>query len=484
MARKPITKAKADQSPSRSKTLHRRSDSWTNLLTGAGIAGRDKLQSSFFRLRAPLNYASEEVFALYRQNWLAKRLVDDLCGDAVRCGWVVQSADDQELTRSTAEAWKKLNALEKMQDGLRWALVCGGAVGLILTDDTPLVQASASVFATPLDTNTLRNVLQVVVIDARYALPNLSAYTADPNSPNFGLPEIYTVTPYGNSTASPSYQVHWSRLLRFEGIPTDMLTRVGNLLWGDPIYEAAWDPLMRYGMAYQGAAVCVAEFGTKILKMKDLAALMDGEDYQKILNRVSGVKLSLGAYGMALLDAEFEELESMAVAVSGLHELLNEFKKEVVGVTREPESRLYGNQAGKLSGANEDHRLWAEYVHSWQMGRLFKPLHRLTELIYLSKEGPTKGKLPDGWTIAPLPIDPPDLDRELEQRERQAKIDQAYFGMGVLEPGETRESRFGGPAYSHETTLDPAVTAAIKANDLAAAKDNDKALDQTPPSEA
>lgn len=481
MSRKPVAKVKTLPI----KSMQRRADSWTNLYTGAGIPGRDKLQSSAFALRAPLNYASAEVFDLYRQNWLAKRLVDDVVTDAFRSGWKLQvtggEGTDEDLPKQWLEWMLSIRAFTHGQEGLRWAMVCGGAVGLLITDDTPLTQASQSVFATPMDLGTLQEVQQIVVIDARYAVPVLTNYTADPKSPNFGLPEMYTVTPYGSSTASPSYQVHWSRLLRFEGVPTDMLTRVGNLLWGDPIYEAAWDPLMRYGMAYQGAAICASEFGVKAMKIKSLEQMLGSDQYDKILARVRGIKMGISASGVALLDAEYEDLEFMSQPVTGLDDLLDRFKSEVAGVARIPESRLWGNQAGKVAGANEDHRLWAEYVHGWQMLRCEPPLRKLTKLWFASKSGPTGGKVPTGWAVVPEPIDPPDENRELEMRERQAKVDQTYFQMGSLESGEIRESRFGGVAYSTETTLDPAVTAAIKANDLAAAKANDKTQDEVPP---
>ena len=74
------------------------------------------------------------------------------------------------------------------------------------------------------------------------------------------------------------------------------------------------------------------------------------------------------------------------------------------------------------------------------------------------------------YTITPNPIRPPDLDLEIERRERQAKIDQIYYGLNTLEASEIRASRFGGSAFSYETTLQPEISDALSATDLATAE--------------
>lgn len=467
-----------------------RADAWNNVYTGAGIAGKDKLESSIFRQRARIDWS--QLTALYRQNWLAKRLVDDLCGDAVRAGFALEVDKDDELPTKWQDAMDALHAFTRAQDGLRWSLVYGGAVGLLVTEDAAFarsgvgVQTSSGimqvgVLATPLQESQLRAVKQILIVDARYALPDITAYTDDPDSANFGIPEFYQVTPYGQATNTTSYKVHWTRLLRFDGVPTDMLTRVANLTWGDSIYESAWDALMRYGMAYQGAAITAQEFAQGVLSVKDLAALMGSEQYAAILARAQGFKMGLGTAGLAIIDAEGETYTRMGQPVSGLDSLLELFKQEVSGVARIPEQRLYGNQAGKLAGAGEDHRLWAEYVHAWQTKSVIPQLTTLTRLWFASKDGPTGGKVPAKWKITPNPIDPPDLDKEIERRLKQSQIDHTYFGDGVLEPGEIRDSRYGGAEYSYETTLDAKISDAIKAQEERAATEKQAPPEPAPP---
>lgn len=450
-----------------------RADSWRNVYTGASIPGVDKFTASNYQQRDKLTYNEET--ALYRQNWLAKRQVDDVCEDATRSGFTFVCQDDPELADKVYEYWKEINAIQHCKEGMRWALVYGGAVGMLLTDDEALNNDAISVMSTPLDPSQMGGVRQIVICNAIYAVPNLTDMTVEAGSPNFGNPTLYTVTPYGYSTNTPSFQVHWTRILRFEGVPVDQMTRIGNLTWGDSIYESSYDALMRYGMVYQGASLAAAEFGLKVLKVNGLSRLMATEQYEQILGRAAGVKLGLGAARMAIIDngepgQAGEELVLMSQPVTGLPDLMDRSKQEVAGALHSNLARLFGESEGALSTADQDDETWQEWIHGWQMSSVIPQLTRLTQMAFESKDGPHPASPDKHWEIIPNPIDPPDTSKELEQKERQSKVDQVYYAMGALEPSEIRESRFGGARFSHETVLDPAVSKTIKANDEAAAK--------------
>lgn len=487
MARKrTTTDAPTTQRPQRAYA-----DNWTNVWQGYGIEGRDKSASTQYSQRAQLTW--QERTALYRQNWIGKRLVDDLAADATRAGFGIGVTEQPELVEAITQEWERLKLHYTLRMGMTWGLVYGGAVGLLLTDDTPislsapslgvglpdvgtLGSGSITVLSTPMDTASLRQLKRIVIVDARYALPDITAYTSDLDSANFGLPEYYTVTPYGSTTNTTAYRVHWSRLVRFEGVPTDMLTRVGNLTWGDSIYEGAYDAMSRYGIAYSGAALAAGEFTQGMLKMKGFNTLQASKQAQVLLNRVQAFKMGLSAANLAVVDADSEDYERIGQPVSGLPDLLDRLKEEVAGAVRIPQSRLWGNQAGKLAGAEADRALWCDWVHGWQDYCLMPVLRRVTDLILAGRDGPTGGKLVD-YSITPHPIDPPNLDAEIERREKQAKIDQIYYGLNALEASEIRASRFGGSTFGYETTLQPEISEALTATDLATAEAAEQAAE-------
>lgn len=450
-----------------------RADSWSNLYTGVGVKGTDKLASTVFEQRAPIGY--NEVFGLYRENAIAKRQVDDLIADCTRAGFTFACDDDPDLVEAVYESWKACKAVEAVGEGMTWGMVCGGAVGLMLTDDEALDFSNGNVMATPLDPAQMGSIMQFLICDSRYAIPNLSHFTTDPTSPNFGKPDKYQVTPFGYSATTPSFTCHWSRILRFEGVPVDNLTRIANLTWGDSVYQSSWDSLMRYGMTYQGASLAAAEFGLKIMKMNGLSQLLDTEQYSAILNRVYGVKMGLSAARIAVIDSQGEDLILASQPVTGLPDLMDKVVDEVCMAIHESKSKLFGTSEGALATADANHKNRAEYVHGWQMLRFVPALTRITELVLASKNG-VKNKNGEKmtvkpstrWQIVPNPIDPPDVGKDAENRERQAKIDIAYIENRVLEPSEVRASRFGGTKYSHDTTVNPSLSTMIEANDKAA----------------
>jgi len=448
-----------------------RADAWQNVYSGMGIQGRDRSMSTTFAQRERLT--STQCGVLYRQNWLAKRLVDDICSDSVRAGFVLEVTDDPDTSEGgTPErmyaAWKALHLFERLREGLRWALVYGGGAGQFYTDDpAPTGGALQGVVGSGLmladELPKGANLKQIIVVDSRYAIPDLTRYTTDLDSPNFGNPDVTLITPYGFSSFVTPQRTHWSRMLRFEGIPTDAVTRLANLTWGDSIYEAAWDPLQRYGSAFQGAATLVSEFSQKVLKMKGLADLMAGDQASAILGRVLGVRMGLDVTGIALVDADSEELTRLTAQVAGLRDLLDSFRAEVLGSTRLLKSRVYGGEQGELASGQSDALTWASYVAGWQDHAIVPNLERVTRLIFGSSDwAASGGKVPKRWSIKPNPITPPDLDAEVVRRKTQAEIDKIYWEVGALEKSETRKSRFGGAKYSHETTLDPEFTAALE----------------------
>jgi len=75
----------------------------------------------------------------------------------------------------------------------------------------------------------------------------------------------------------------------------------------------------------------------------------------------------------------------------------------------------------------------------------------------LSKEGPTKGEVPDSWRIQFNPLFELNEREMADVRARVAAVDGRYIQLGVLTPKEVADARYGGSEWSMELTLDPSV---------------------------
>ena len=443
----------------RKPVIKNRMDGWQNVLNGLGVQGQDKTQSARFALRAPLT--QDQLTNLYRQSWVCRRVVNELVKDGTRAGFRIEFDQDPDASAKITAAWERLG-YAWLAEGFRWAKVYGGAVGLLMTDGEQLDPDLSMAMATPLDRKKVKSIASILIVDARYALPNLSQITIDPRSPNFGLPEIYTVTPFMAGGVLPQFTVHWSRMVRFEGEAVDALTRVANRSWGDSIYEAVYEAVRQHGTVMASTSVTASEFSQGVVKIKDLALNLGSDQSSAVINRLIAFKTMLGTTGLAAIDAEMEEYERLGQPVTGLPDLIDAFKDEACGAVGMPRSRLYGNQSGKLAGAEMDHNVWAENVHGQQVFTIGGPIRYVTQML-CEIEGIT-----GDFKITFNDIAAPDVDKEVARQKTQAETDDIYYKMNALESSEIRTARFGGNAYSHQTTLDPAITASLAEAEAAA----------------
>jgi phage-related protein (TIGR01555 family) len=100
-----------------------------------------------------------------------------------------------------------------------------------------------------------------------------------------------------------------------------------------------------------------------------------------------------------------------------------------------------------------DIRLYYDRIHADQENELRAPLTRLIELLFLTADGPTRGREPPTWTFEFTKLWQLNEKEHAELRKVQAETDVAYLEQGVLDPEEVRDSRFNGDSYSIETVL-------------------------------
>lgn len=451
----PRTEVQIVKDTAPAKAPARRADGWQNIYSGMGLQGRDASVATYYGLREPLQY--QTLTWLYRQDWVCNRVANEMACDGTRAGFELISPDKADQCREMMGLWRTLDARSILEEGERWALVYGGAVGLVYTDDKPTNQFEP--LASPLLPASYNKVVRVDIVQRQYAVPNIGLVTTDPASPNYGLPEFYNVTPL--LTGGATMQVHWTRIIRFTGIPVEMQTAIANLSYGDPIYERAYNVVRNRGASMSATASIVERFVQGVLKVRGLDNALVSEQVDGILRRLRAFNLGLGTSGVALVDADAEDYSRLGQPVSGMEGLLHELRLELAASVAYPMSRLYGTQAGALASAEVDERRWESTIHARQLSNIVPALVRLTQILAQAKGAPDIG---DDWEVVPNPIQPPNAKADAEVRKVQAEVDLQYIQAGVLEPVEVRTSRFGGTVYSTTTTLDPQITAAIEAS--------------------
>ena len=248
-----------------------RADTWMNLVTGLGVRGRDKSRHDFFA--PPREFSQNELEDLYRGDAIAARIVDVPANDMVRAWWELsistqleneEEVDPEEANKISAHMqmrMRKLEAKQKIKRALRWDLLYGGSLLVVVADDGKGLDE-------PLDLNTLKKVEALHVLH-RFQVSEGPLET-DPTSTNFGEPTHYNIS-QGSIRSAEFNVVDASRVLRFQHVdlPEDTRRRTFDR-FGDSVFIRCWEALSDFQMAYRAVAALVSDFAQGVWKIPHL----------------------------------------------------------------------------------------------------------------------------------------------------------------------------------------------------------------------
>jgi 2'-5' RNA ligase len=102
-----------------------------------------------------------------------------------------------------------------------------------------------------------------------------------------------------------------------------------------------------------------------------------------------------------------------------------------------------GEVAGGLNSGEDAGawRSWGGTIAAEQKLKLTRWVNWQLGLIFASKDGPTRGRVPETWEVEWTPIAEPDAELEARVGELEAKTDKVYVDIGVLRDRDVRQHR-------------------------------------------
>lgn len=514
---KPTKSVKRSDSKAVSPAKPSRADGWENVLTGLGTYARDK------RTRATIVNARltrEEAETMWANDFLVALIVEGPVEDMLRGGFSVNVSAVEEEEPEDVETreddgppapggfpppepkhvpgaievdetnkrmgdlidakHEDLRTLEVVGRALKEERALGGAAILIGAVD------GTTDMALPLNEEALREVRFLTNFTAQDCLP--AAYYGDPREPRYGEPSIYRLQPLTMPSGyAPGVRpnapvgaifVHESRLLIFPGLQTTRREALVRNGWGQSVIERVFEAVRDYRTGMQGASALIADFAQAVLKVKGLADIFQSNDQDALRNRFAGMDLARSMLRMLVVDSD-EEFERKSTPVTGLAELLDRHGTQVAAASRIPVTRLFGQAPAGLNATGaSDIRAYYDAIESERASKVRRVLERLTRLILLSNDGPTKGVEPATWSVQFPPLWQPTAKERAEERKIVAETDAIYLKEGVVTPEEVAASRYGGDEWSPETVLDIEGRRLVAEADEAAVEE---AAEQEPP---
>ena len=378
------------QSRRRNKGLNRlaatqRADGAKNLLTGSGTAS-SKSGANVFSGRKKLSI--EECRAIYEGNGIGSKIITKLPFDMTRRGFCLKndSKEDGKEEDKLLKFWRKHRLLTTCRDALEYARAYGGAVLVLRVDD-------GGTFRDPLNINGISSIEKIEAFERGSA--EVVKYYNDTSSPKHGEPEVYSIT---NGENGAHYWVHESRVIRVDGATLSRRSKLNNAGWNASVLQRVYDDLMQYLAVVRNAEDLTYEASISVLKMDNLFEMsLNPEDIAKVRDRLRYLDETKSNHNTVAIDGTHgEEFTRQSLQMSGMNDLLKEFKEVIASATPYPLTELFGASPGGLNATGQSDRLsYYATVEAHQEADYEPLLRSLFEVVALSKDVGYSGSFDD-----------------------------------------------------------------------------------------
>lgn len=420
-----------------------------NSLTGMGVEGRDRSLSTTVKSKR-LKLEKEQKESLF-----AIRILRKICSvfptEAVRKGWTVKLGG-KVVDPKIISGFISYEMNLQVKKFFAWAKILAnaydGSVIILNVDDGQSPDQ-------PIKRASIRSIKALYVLDRYKIKPETTS--SDPMNPDYysiTLPTGFTIDRTELQSFGNEYRIHPTRVIRFDGVdllPDQMLDNEG---WGGSVLEQIWDAYKLWESTHQSIAQIVQNYDVMIYGLKGLSQIIANGDEKKIKTRLSSLQQTNSILGGIAIDSDSESLDSYTRNVSGLPQVGDIFRDRLIGESEVSHTFLFGESPSGLGATGEsEEKTDAKKIHAFQEECYRPRLEYLAELIWLARDGPTKGKIPDDWKLDFTSLLDEKQQDIIDARGAQSNTDRTLIDSGVILPEEVRESRFAGSEYSFETVL-------------------------------
>ncbi len=345
-------------------------DSLSNLAASLGV-GKDKAAHDAFTL---FDLGRAQVEAMYRGDWLARKVVDIVPYDMARA-WRSWSGHRADVARFEA-AERRLGLRKTVQRAMVLGRLYGG--GAILIGDG---EDDIAALARPLDPRLPRGGLRYLHAVSRWQL-GVSEIDLNPLSPWCGEPKSYTLSAPGLSPL----ELHPSRVVRFLGNPLPDPS-VAGALWSDSVLQVLYDAVHAAALSLAGATSLLHEAKVDVVTVPNLSEHLSSAETTAQLSARFAYAAAMKSMNNLLLLGDGESWSRQSVDFAGLPEMARTFLQVAAGAADIPVTRLLGQSPSGLSATGDsDTRNYYDMIAARQELDLRPQLERLDRLICWSED--------------------------------------------------------------------------------------------------
>ena len=370
-------------------------DGYVNLPARLGGAS-PLLSAGTYERTFPFNPAL--LTSLYRESWIAKRIID-MPGEDMTRGWYTLPLEEKQM--------------EELREGF---------------------------LSEPLDPDTVMpgSFCGLLVRDRLSVTPS-AELEDDLNDPDFGYPMYYDLQADAGLTGGMPgiLRVHHSRVLRFTGRDLPRAEEAAEQYWGASELEHIWEELQKRSATSANIAQLVFQANITTLRMGDFGEILAmGTDQQRrrVLEALEQENALRTSFGLQLLSAG-DTMENHPYSFAGLSQIYEAFMLDMAGAAGIPATRLFGRSPQGMNATGEgDLKNYYELITAMQERHLRPALEKLFPVMAMSLWGSVPER-PDITFPSLMPVSPPE---EAEVQARQAETITRLTQAGLMTPAEAR----------------------------------------------
>lgn len=282
------------------------------------------------------------------------------------------------------------------------------------------------------------------VIEPIWTTP--AAYNAnDPTKPDFYVPYAWYVQ---------GRRVNSTRLITVISRPVPDLLKPAYNFGGISLTQLCEPYVLRWLKTVDSVNRIVSNFSVMILKT-NMQTILAGNstDSKGVVNRAKLFTLTRDNQALTMLDKDTEEMDQIAVPLSGLSELQAQAQEHMAAPSHIPLVKLTGITPSGLNASSEGEiTVYHEFVGSEQENVIEPGLDLMLDLIQLSEFG----EVDEDIDYEFVPLVESTLKEHADIRKADGDLAVALLQNNVVSPDEVRENLMSNPDSGYTNLTGPA----------------------------
>ena len=375
-----VTKARDTATTANKARDEKALDSYTNPLAKLGLDQPNTSEAAgYVMTRRTQDY--NLMNTLYRDNWIARRLIDVVPEDMMKNGYKITSQIKPEAIAKLEKLERKVQLRKRILSGLKWGRLYGGAIGVII------IAGQEDMLSEPLDYDAIMpgSFKGIVILDRWSGVQAGSEIVSDINDPDFGLPAYYDT--YGKTSA---VRVHHSRVVRFTGRDLPFIEEQMEMYWGASELEHVFDEIKKRDNTSWNIAQLVFMANLRVLKiegMENITATMNTNALKALQNTIEAQNQMMNNNSLQIIGKE-DDFATHQYTFAGLSDVYESFMMDIAGAAEIPVTKLFGRSPAGMNATGEsDMQNYYDSIEEKQEAYLRPVYDRLLPIMCMSEFG-------------------------------------------------------------------------------------------------